>query len=149
VPVPPPKEQRARPRTVTEAKLRQELLAGQKMRQEGGVERKGPVQVDAEGLPFGAYDEAMVGAVQNRWFALLEEQRYVGGVSGRVVVRFRLHSDGTVRSCEAAETNVDPLFTELCVRAVSDPSPYEKWPTDMLRMIGSNVREMRFTFLYN
>lgn len=145
----PPREARSRPRTVTEAKLRQELLAGQKMRQDGGVERKGPVQLDAVGRTFGAYDEALVGAVQTRWFALLDDRKYVGGAAGRVVVRFKLYADGSVRGCQAAETSVDPLFTELCVRAVSDPAPYEKWPVEMLRELGTNMREMRFTFLYN
>ncbi len=140
---------RPRPRTVTEAKLRQSLLAGEMMKQAGGVARKGPVQLDAKGLAFGAYDEALVAAVQNRWFALLDERRFAGGVTGRVVVSFRLHADGSVRNCEATESNVDPLFTALCQRAISDPSPYEKWPSDMQRMIGANVREMRFTFFYN
>lgn len=145
----PAAEPRARPRTVTEAKLRQALLAGEKMKQAGGVERKGPVQVDAQGLPFGAYDEAMVAAVQNRWYGLLDERRFAGGARGRVVVKFMLMSDGSVRQCEAVETGVDPLFTALCVRSVTDPAPYEKWPSDMLRMIGSPMREMRFTFYYN
>lgn len=145
----PPAEPRARPRTVTEAKLRQSLLAGEKMRQAGGVERKGPGRVDVVESPFGVYDEAMVAAVQNRWYALLDERRFAGGARGHVVVRFKLHSDGSVRSCEAVESSVDSLFTQLCVRSVSDPSPYEKWPSDMLRMIGAPVREMRFTFYYN
>ncbi len=144
-----PAEPRSRPRTVTEAKLRQSLLSGEKMKQDGGVSRKGPVQVDAVGLPFGAYDEAMVAAVQNRWYALLDERRFAGGARGRVVIRFKLLSDGSVRNCEALETSVDSLFTQLCVRSVSDPAPYEKWPSDMLRMIGSPVREMKFTFYYN
>src|SRR4030095_13348267 len=122
---------RARPRTVSEAKLRQNLLAGEKMRQDGGVARRGAPVLDVKGLPFGAYDEALVMAVQNRWFALLDERRFAGGVTGRVFISSRLHADGTVRECAASDTSVDPLFTSLCVRAISDPSPYEKWPSDM------------------
>jgi hypothetical protein len=148
-PPPRPTEPRARPRTVTEAKLRQSLLAGEKMKQDGGVSKKGPVQMDAVGLSYGAYDEAMVTAVQNRWYALLDERRFAGGARGHVVVKFKLMSDGSVRNCEAVESSVDSLFTQLCVRSVSDPAPYEKWPSDMLRMIGSPMREMRFTFYYN
>lgn len=148
-PAPPTPSPRPRPKTLTEARLRQELLAGEKVKQEGGVARQGPVSLDVKGTPFGAYDEMLVLAVQNRWFRLLEEQRYVGGVQGSVVVTFRLHSDGTVRIVEPSETSVDALFTGLCVRAISDPSPYEKWPSDMLRMLGKPMREMRFTFRYN
>lgn len=141
---------RARPRTITEAKVRQSLLAGEKTKQEGGVNRKGPVSLDVKGVPFGAYDEALIMAVQNRWFALLDEQRFAGGAKGKVVVKFNLHADGTVRIVEPHETTLDDvLLTALCVRAIRDPSPYEKWPSDMMRMIGSNMREMRFTFYYN
>ena len=146
---PPAPAPRSRPRTVAEAKLRQALLAGEKMKQEGGAPRKGPVQLDVKGVPFGAYDEMLIAAVQNRWFALLEEQRFAGGSIGRVVVTFKLHSDGSVRIVEPTETSVDPLMTGLCVRAIRDPAPYEKWPSDMLRMIGAPFREMKFTFYYN
>ncbi|MCC6233958.1 MAG: energy transducer TonB [Verrucomicrobiales bacterium] len=145
-PTPPP---RARPRTVTEAKLRQNLLAGEQMKQDGGVARRGVGSLDVKGTGFGAYDEALVMAVQNRWFALLEERRFAGGATGRVVVKFRLQSDGTVRIVEPVESSVDALLESICVRAVRDPAPYEKWPPDMMRMVGSNSREVRFTFYYN
>jgi outer membrane biosynthesis protein TonB len=141
---------RARPRTITEAKARQSLLSGEKMKQEGGVSRKGPVSLDVKGVPFGAYDEALIMAVQNRWFALLEERKFAGGARGKVVVKFNLHNDGSVRIVEPHESTLDDaLLTALCVRAIRDPSPYEKWPSDMLRMLGTNMREMRFTFFYN
>ena len=145
-PTPPP---RARPRTVTEARLRQNLLAGEQMKQEGGVPRVGKVALDVRATGFGAYDEALIMAVQNRWFALLDERRFAGGTTGRVVVKFKLYSDGSVRIVEPTESTVDPLLESLCIRAVRDPAPYEKWPSDMLRMIGSNFREVRFTFYYN
>lgn len=141
---------RARPRTITEAKARQSLLAGEKMKQDGGVPRKGPVALDVKGMPFGAYDEALIMAVQNRWFALLDELKFAGGARGRVVVKFNLHADGSVRIVEPHESTLDDqLLTAMCVRAIRDPSPYEKWPSDMMRMLGTNMREMRFTFYYN
>ncbi len=141
---------RARPRTITEAKARQSLLAGDKMKQDGGVPRKGPVSLDVKGVPFGAYDEALIMAVQNRWFALLSELKFAGGARGKVVVKFNLHADGSVRIVEPHESTLDDqLLTAMCVRAIRDPSPYEKWPSDMMRMLGTNMREMRFTFFYN
>lgn len=145
-PTPPP---RARPRTVTEARLRQNLMAGEATKMEGGVARQGAASVSVQGTGFGAYDEAMFLAVQNRWFFLLEERRFAGGATGRVVLRFRLYMDGTVRLVEPTETTVDPLMTSLCLRAVTDPAPYQEWPSDMRRMIGSNFREIRVTFNYN
>jgi len=147
---PPSPAPRARPRTITEAKARQGLLAGEKTKQEGGVNRKGPVSLDVKGVPFGAYDEALIMAVQNRWFNLLDELKFAGGARGKVVVKFNLHADGSVRIVEPHESTIDDqLLTAMCVRAIRDPSPYEKWPSDMLRMLGTNMREMRFTFFYN
>lgn len=146
---------RPRPRTVVEARVRQQAqqaqptLAGERMRQEGGVRRTGPMSLDVRGTGFGAYDEAMIAAVQNRWFTLLQERRYAGGATGRVVVNFRLYDDGSVRIVEAVEATVDALLEALCVRAIRDPAPYAEWPSDMRRMIGSNHREIRFTFYYN
>ncbi|MBX3747918.1 MAG: hypothetical protein KF833_21635 [Verrucomicrobiae bacterium] len=145
-PVPTP---RPRPRTVVEAKVRQQVLAGERMRQEGGVRRTGPMSLEVRGTGFGAYDEALVAAVQNRWFALLHERRFAGGATGHVVVRFRLYDDGSVRIVEATEATVDAILQTLCVRAIRDPAPYAEWPSDMRRMIGSNSREIRFTFYYH
>jgi hypothetical protein len=123
-------------------------MAGEVTKMEGGVTRQGAGSVSVQGTGFGAYDEAMFLAVQNRWFFLLEERRFAGGATGRVVLRFRLYMDGTVRLVEPTETTVDPLMTSLCLRAVTDPAPYQEWPSDMRRMIGSNFREIRVTFIY-
>lgn len=138
---------RPRPRTIAEAKARQAMIAGEKMKQDGGVARRGPVQLDVKGLPFGAYDEAMIAAIQSRWFSLLDERRYAGA-TGRVKIEFKLYQDGSVRVVEPSETTMDALFTSYCVRAVSDPAPYGRWPSDMARMIGSNLRECTITFYY-
>jgi hypothetical protein len=95
-------------------------------------------------LPFGAYGGALIGAIQNRWFALLDERRFAGR-HGQVIVTFKLHADGSVRIIGAPRDHRRCLAHLLCVRAVRDPAPYEKWPSDAARMVG-NVREMRFTF---
>jgi hypothetical protein len=140
---------RSRPRTLVEAKVRQELLSGEKVQQEGGVRREGPVQFDVVGKSYGAYDEALVFAVKNRWFALLEARRFAGGAAGRVVINFRLYSDGSVRIVEPTESTVDALLEDYCVRAVREPAPFGKWPKEMLREVGKPYREIRFTFFYN
>jgi hypothetical protein len=148
-PVPEVEPARTRPRTVAEAKLRQELLTGEKTQQEGGVQRKGAPQLEVKGRAFGAYDEALVLAVQQRWYDLLDKRRFAGGVRGRVVINFKLYSNGTVSIVEPAESDVDALHEALCIRAVRDPAPYETWPAAMLREVGRPYREMRFTFFYN
>lgn len=139
---------RERPRTLAEARARQALIAGEKMKQDGGVARRGPVQLQVKGLPFGAYDEAMFAAIQSRWFSLLDERRYAGG-TGRVRVQFKQYQDGSVRLVEPTETTVDALFTAYCLRAITDPAPYGRWPADMARMLGTNFREITVTFYYH
>jgi hypothetical protein len=140
---------RSRPRTLVEAKVRQELLSGEKVRQDGGVGRQGPVQLDVVGKSYGAYDEALVFAVKNRWFALLDARRFAGGAAGRVVINFNLFSDGSVRIVEPTESSVDALLEDYCIRAVREPAPFGKWPKEMLREVGKPYREIRFTFYYN
>ncbi len=138
-----------RPKTVAEAKLRQELLDGQKFRQEGGVPNEGPRRLDVQGKMYGSYDEALIMAVKNRWYTLLDQTRFAGGGTGRVVINFRLYSDGSVSIVEPTESNVDAFLESLCVRAVRDPAPYAAWPTAMLREVGRKYREIRFTFYYD
>ena len=55
------------------AEARQQAgLAGEKMKQEGGVRRGGQLAVDAKATPFGEYDAAWIRAVQEQWYNLLD-----------------------------------------------------------------------------
>jgi len=44
---------------------------------------------------------------------------------------------------------VDFLLCLLCQQAIQDPSPFDKWPSDLRRLVGADYREVRFTFYYN
>jgi outer membrane biosynthesis protein TonB len=144
-----------RPRTLKEAMSRLpqseiERLAGRKMRQDGGVRRLSMLStLDVRASPFGEYDSAVILAIQSRWFDLLDRRGFGYEKSGRVVLEFRLHYDGRVSRMNVAENTVDEMLSLLCQKAVMDPAPYGKWPSDMRRMIGSNYRDVRFTFYYN
>jgi hypothetical protein len=63
---------RPRPRTLVEARLRQGIQVGRRMNQQGGVNRRGVISLDAKASPFGAYDAALIAAVQKRWYDLLD-----------------------------------------------------------------------------
>lgn len=147
--------ERPRRMTVAEAKARQAQqqglsTAGEKMRQDGGVQRRGPrITLDAVGTPFGAYDAAVVAAVQERWYGLLEQRRYASDKAGKVVLEFRLNYDGRVTDVVVAENTVDELLCLLCQKAILDPSPYGRWPAEMRRLVNGDSREVRFTFYYN
>jgi outer membrane biosynthesis protein TonB len=152
---PEPVQVPERPRTLKEAMARlpqaeAERLAGRKMKQDGGVRRLSMLSsLDVKASPFGEYDRAIIMAIQSRWFDLLDMRGFGNKKSGRVVLEFRLHYDGRVSRMNVIENSVDEMLSLLCQKAVMDPAPYAKWPSDMRRMIGANYRDVRFTFYYN
>jgi TonB family protein len=73
--------------------------------------------------------------------------RVMGG-AGQVQVRFHLRSDGRIENLVVVRSSVDELMTYYCRRAIEAPAPFEVWPPEMLREIGSTSREITFTFHY-
>lgn len=141
---------RERPRTLAAARMQQEgSMAGERMKQNGGVSQRGKVSLDVKGTPFGAYDAYIIAAIQKRWYDLLDERDFARDRTGRVVLEFRLHHDGRVSDMTTSETTVGDLLAYICQKAVLDPSPFERWPSDMRRLVGGDFREVRFTFYYN
>ncbi len=149
---PDPGEARvSRPRTIVAALARQTgtQLPGRKMQQEGGVKHRSQLEsLDAKATLFGAYDNALVEAISARWHSLLQDRDYAIYSSGRVVLRFQLHSDGRVSAMDVAENTVGEVLGLICEKAVRDPAPYPVWPTDLRRLAG-DTRKIQFTFYYN
>jgi outer membrane biosynthesis protein TonB len=120
------------------------------MKQEGGVKRRQiHSSLDVTATAFGAYDMAIIAAVQNRWYDLLDNRNFAGDRSGKVTLRFRLHADGSVSEIAFVDSTVDLALGLLCQSAVKDPAPFAAWPGDMRRQIGAEYREVTFTFFYN
>ncbi|MBI3191484.1 MAG: hypothetical protein HYZ36_02385 [Pedosphaera parvula] len=138
-----------RPRTLVAAKQQQGMMAGERMKQDGGVSQRGRVSLDVKGTAFGAYDAYIIAAIQQRWYALLDERDFARDRTGKVVLEFRLYHDGRVTDMATTDTSVGDLLAYICQKAVLDPAPYEKWPSDMRKMIGQDYRDVRFTFYYN
>src|SRR5205814_2117563 len=85
-----------KPKTVAEAKARlgQQRLAtaGERSKQDGGVRERNLVSsLDAIGSPFGAYDAVIVAAIQDRWYALLEQRNYASDKTGKVGMEFLVY----------------------------------------------------------
>ena len=136
-----------RPRRLSEVRSR--ALAGNQMLLEGGVARYGSVSLfDVKGNVFGAYDEAMRIAVQDRWYSLLDRVSYAHRGGGRVTIKFTLHEDGRVTGGVVKRSNVDLKLGYYCLSAIEDPAPYAEWPDEMKRLIGSDRRELEFNFYY-
>jgi outer membrane biosynthesis protein TonB len=140
-----------RPRTLAEARARQGdgQIAGQKYRQEGGVHRKMDVaSVDAAATPFGNYDAGVFAAIQKRWYDLLDQSQFAADRRGKVVITFRLHSNGRISNLKIQESNVGEVLTIICRMAIEDPAPFDPWPADLRRIIEKDYREIMITFHY-
>ena len=152
-PTPPPEPGEAdtkvsRPRTIKEALARraESGLVGDKMKQDGGVKNLGVSALDVRGMSFGAYDAAIIQAIQQRWYSLLESRPTP---RGKVVVEFRMHFDGRVTDVKVNDADVGELYSLFCQKAVQDPAPYPRWPSDMRRQLQADYRDVRFSFYYN
>jgi hypothetical protein len=138
-----------RPRTLKQALAQRDQVPGRQMKQEGGVARRSmSSSLDVKATPFGDYDGAIVEAVSQRWYDLLDNHRYAQDRSGKVTLHFKLKSDGTIIEMQTVENNVGELLGYLCQEAIEEAAPFAKWPDDMVRMIGTNYREITFTFYY-
>ncbi len=149
-PKPTPKAQplQPRPRTLSEARARSapdQLLIGGRMRQDGGVKRRGAASLDVMGTTFGGYDESLINAIQQKWIQLMGTRPTP---RGHVVIKFRQHHDGRVTNVEVVESNVGEILTVFCQMAISEPSPYARWPGDMRRQFQQDYRDVTFTFHY-
>ena len=140
-------QKRQRPRTLQEARDRNQL-AGEKTKVDGGARVRGHVQLGVTVTPFSSYDAAFIAAVQQRWYDLLDSSQF-SQRSGKVVLEFKLTYDGRITDLKTSDNEVGEILSLLCQRAILDPAPYARWPDDMRRMIGSNYREVTFTFYYN
>ncbi len=140
-----------RPRTIREAMLQKsrDQLAGQKMKQDGGVSRRFPVSFDVKATGIGIYDRVFVEAVEQRWFDLLDNLSYDGYRRGKVVLQFRLNYDGRITEMQFKDNTVGEMLGVMCRKAVEDPAPYDRWPTEMRKEIEGDFRTITFTFYYN
>ena len=119
------------------------------MQQDGGVPRRAMwSSLDVKATAFGDYDRELIEAVQQRWDDLLDNHRYAEDRDGKVILRFKLKPDGTVIEMQTLDNNVGEVLGYLCQEAIEEAAPFAKWPPDMVRMIGTNYRDITFTFYY-
>ena len=124
------------------------IIRGEKMLQPGGSSRFSiSPSFDVKSTPFGEYDLRMIAAVQERWWALLEERHYALERTGKVVLKFRLHGDGTISQMTTAEATVGETLSFTCEAAVMGASPFGRWPS-VLKAQALDPREITFTFHY-
>ena len=144
-----PQEQ-PRPRTLQQAREQQtRQMPGVQMKQEGGTRRSALVpSFDVKATPFGAYDQAFIEAVTQRWYDLLDSRQFAMDRTGKVMLRFHLNYNGSIDDMKVLDNTVGDVLGYVCQKAVTDPAPFAPWPGDMRRMIGADYREITFTFYY-
>lgn len=141
--------EKPRPRRLSEVPPNASRPPGVKMKQDGGVKRQlNMTSLDAKGTPFGAYDALLVQAISQRWYDLLDSREYAAEGRGKVALQFKLHHDGRVTELKVVEHTVGETLSLICQKAVLDPAPFDKWPTEMRLMVGEDFRKIQFTFFY-
>jgi hypothetical protein len=144
---PPPTVAGQQSRTWTEAAVEDSTL-GEPARKNGGANLLSvkPALV-VKGSPTATYDAAFVSAVKARWYQLLENR--TPNAPGKVVVEFRMRSDGRVTNVSVIQNEVTEFLSAICQQAILDPAPYARWPGEMRRDVGADFRDVQFTFYFD
>jgi hypothetical protein len=95
------------------------------------------------------YDAEFIGSVLTNWWTLLDSKRsaYDRG-RGKVILKFCLHSNGQVTDMNIAERTVPMGDAGLCEKAVLNGVPYPSWSEEILKALGTNSCDVKFTFDY-
>ena len=112
-----------------------------------GVSRIGVAAFNVASSPFGEYDRALICAVQSRWYALLNEKR-MDVHAGTVVLQFDLQADGSVANMVMKENSAGMDLGLYCEKAIVESAPFAPYSDAQRQLIGSDAREIIFTFYY-
>lgn len=121
--------------------------SGLLLRNPVGVSRAGAIAIDARFSSYGDYSQRMLEAIQGSWWGIIERSHFDDFAAGYVVVRFRIHRDGTVTDAEVVSSTVPALAGLACKDAVTLPAPYDTWRADMVAMLGED-ETVTITFHY-
>lgn len=114
----------------------------------GGGQGNGVVQMltPTEGVDFNDYLARVVDSVKRNWYSVMPESVYLGE-KGRVVLQFKIMSNGSVPGDEPAQmasSGKEPL-DRAAYSAIRSSSPFEPLPP----AFSGPYIELRFIFLYN
>lgn len=142
-------EQKPRYKRVADVRREKGMLVGERMKMDGNSPRVGiDSSLDVKASPLGDYNYRLVQAVQERWYQLLDERKFALERSGKAVIKFTLHADGTVSDVRTDRSTVGDTLSFLCELSIMQPAPYGKWPSEVRRLIGRESLDVTFTFNY-
>lgn len=105
--------------------------------------------LDTKATAVGEYAVVLVKRIQDKWKAELGAIESNTNASGKVVVQFNLHFDGRITDCQITESTVPPGLADKCLNAISTVAPFPRFSNEMRREVGSDTRQIQFTFYYN
>ena len=125
------------------------ILVGQQMKQDGGVERRGIASVSVQRGPMGDYGARMWAAVQERWYATLEAQKFAGEFRGKIVIQFKLHPDGNVSEVDVKNQGVDDgIYAMYSIAAIQLSASFGPWSNEMRTAYGPKPIDCQCVFWY-
>lgn len=160
---PPPKEAQAaqapqeeqRParrkslKNLAQARQTKGIIVGEQMKQDGGVEKRGSGAFNVQRGPMGDYGERMWHAVQERWYATLEAQKFAGEFRGKVVIDFKLHPDGNVSQVEIKNEGADDgIYSMYCIASIQLSASFGNWSNEMRATYGLKPIDCQCVFWY-
>jgi hypothetical protein len=136
----------AKPMPRARPTLSPDLIHGPVMRSEGSASRRGALAIDATFSEFGEYQQQFYAALQAGWYQEIEFFQPID-TSTRVVVSFRITSDGTIHDVEIQHTTASEIATLICETALTKRSPFRPWTKEMVKVFGEE-RELEVVFHY-
>lgn len=111
-----------------------------------GTSNIGILGIDARWSEYGEYMQELVEIIQVQWYSILERSALRPPSGSRVVVTFKLTSEGETSVVNVEETAGKP-GTYACLNAISERQPYRKWSDQMIAVLGKE-QTITFSFYY-
>jgi outer membrane biosynthesis protein TonB len=97
---------------------------------------------------FKAYHAQCIKLVEARWNLLLKPIPREQYQKGKVVIRFKLHDDGSITDLKILKNTSNELLASLCEHAVLDCVPFDHWTPKMEKIHKGLYFKGTFTFHY-
>tara|TARA_B100001123_G_scaffold56077_1_gene59916 strand:+ start:2103 stop:3134 length:1032 start_codon:yes stop_codon:yes gene_type:complete len=132
------------PKTPTLSEARKGL-GSRSMKQDGGIDQKGPPALDVRLTGFGDYDARFFAAISIAWRNQIRDRSWS---PSQVIVDFNLYHDGKIDALVIRETSALPNLQHYCSEAIRRPAPFEPWTKEMKQRLGKGPRHCRISFNY-
>jgi TonB family protein len=138
--------------TLAQANPAQQSLAPARSRQQQETDVNGAIGMSednspaAMATPRGKYMQQFRNIVGSYWYPAVDSQMSLISV-GTVVIRFTVHSDGTISDITVLQGNDNPNFVlkNISVSALRSPAPFPPFPPEMIKDVGTSFTD-EFSF---